>query len=494
MIKKIRLVAPIVLLALLAVLLLVIAGCGNKSALPEDDLNKEVHLTWICVGDAPKDLPKVMEAVNKYTKEKINATVELKYITWADYQNKMNAAVSAGDDYDLCFTANWTFDYQRYARQGVFYPLNDLTEKYGGDLKKTIDIMPKLIDSAKIDGNIYAMPVYTYPLQQGWYYNKNIVGKYNFDLAGVTKIEDLFPLFDKVKRDNPGTICIADFGTLDGCDKYDWMLSNGLPCAVKLNDASCKVINPYEDQEYINILKNKREVYLKGYTYKDVVNNNKDQDFKAGKVLAFVGNYTPSSQIDSNRGSNVPILVYPAYPRPVSVNMAFGAMMAINNSSKNPERAFKFMSLLYTDSKLRNLLGFGIEGIHYQKVAGKDNVIKQLPAHADYEVPDWLFGNRLITYTLDSEPENKWEQYKKASDIMIWSPLFGFNADSSPVQNEITAMTNVVAKYRDILRNGAGDTDSLLTKINTELRAAGMDKFIAELQKQIDTWKATGKN
>ena len=46
-------------------------------------------------------------------------------------------------------------------------------------------------------------------------------------------------------------------------------------------------------------------------------------------------------------------------------------MHAISIVSKNPERAMMFLNLLNTDEYLRNLLAFGIEGVHYDLVNGR---------------------------------------------------------------------------------------------------------------------------
>ncbi len=54
-----------------------------------------------------------------------------------------------------------------------------------------------------------------------------------------------------------------------------------------------------------------------------------------------------------------------------------GAMTAISSTSKHPEKAMELINLVNTDSTLRNLLMFGIEGTHYEKVS--DNQIKRDP-------------------------------------------------------------------------------------------------------------------
>ena len=46
---------------------------------------------------------------------------------------------------------------------------------------------------------------------------------------------------------------------------------------------------------------------------------------------------------------------------------ARGAMTAINKNSAHPEKAMEFLNLVNTDEYLRNLLNYGIEGVHWTK-------------------------------------------------------------------------------------------------------------------------------
>ncbi len=47
-----------------------------------------VKLTWYTIGQTPKDLDMVQEKANEYLKEKINATIDMKFIDYGDYTQK----------------------------------------------------------------------------------------------------------------------------------------------------------------------------------------------------------------------------------------------------------------------------------------------------------------------------------------------------------------------------------------------------------------------
>ena len=50
-----------------------------------------------------------------------------------------------------------------------------------------------------------------------------------------------------------------------------------------------------------------------------------------------------------------------------------GSMIAVSSNSKNKEKSVEFLNLLNTDKELRNLLNYGIEGTHYNKMGRRSN-------------------------------------------------------------------------------------------------------------------------
>ena len=70
----------------------------------------------------------------------------------------------------------------------------------------------------------------------------------------------------------------------------------------------------------------------------------------------------------------------------------------------------------------------------------------------------------------------------------------GFVFDSTNVANEIAACKSAVQTYYKQLFTGSVDPDPTIKKMEAELKAAGVDTVIAEMQKQFDEWlKTNGK-
>ena len=83
-----------------------------------------------------------------------------------------------------------------------------------------------------------------------------------------------------------------------------------------------------------------------------------------------------------------------------------------------------------------------------------------------------------------------YDEMKAFNENAIQSQAIGFIFDSSSVKSEIAALDSVLAEYRLGLENGELDPEEYLPKFIQALREAGIEKVIAEKQRQLDSWVA----
>ncbi len=163
-----------------------------------------------------------------------------------------------------------------------------------------------------------------------------------------------------------------------------------------------------------------------------------------------------------------------------------GAMTAISATSKHPEKAMELINLVNKDSTLRNLLMFGIEGTHYEKVS--DNQIKRDP-NGPYSVTSWAYGNLFDTYVLDSDPVDKWDAFEEFNQGAKTSTILGFKFDTEKVVTQMSAVSNTFKEFIKPLYTGSVDTEETLEKLNKKLYDSGLEDIKVELQRQLDEWK-----
>ncbi|WP_334072811.1 MULTISPECIES: ABC transporter substrate-binding protein [Paenibacillus] len=496
------------LLTLMFLASVVLTGCGGgkesrggpakeQEAVQSDgtvDVSKldPVTLKLYLIGPTQKDLPKVQEEINKYLTEKINAKVEITMIDWGDYSQRMQVITSSGEDYDIAFTSSWAFDYLPNAAKGAFMPLNDLLDQYGQGIKEVLD--PRFLEGTKVKGVNYGVPANKELAQQFvWRFNKKYLDKYHLDISGVTTLEDLEPLLQTIKDNEPADITpLAVPKTFKPYLPFDFILGDEVPVGMYIDTKDHKYVNILESPELKAALKTMRKYYRAGYVREDIATLEGIDNMKTGKWLVDREITQPYAELGWSRSAGYDIVTRPMHQPIIYTSSAAGSMHAISSYSKNPERAMMFLNLLNTDAYLRNLIQYGIEGVHYKKQDAP--YIEDLPAmHENYAMPGFALGNMFLTYLHEGEPKDKWDAFEEFNSSAIVAPTFGFNFDTAPVKTEVAAVTNVAKEFIPALYTGSVDPDEYLPKALQKFKDAGIDKVIAEAQKQFDAWKAEQK-
>ena len=101
----------------------------------------------------------------------------------------------------------------------------------------------------------------------------------------------------------------------------------------------------------------------------------------------------------------------------------------------------------------------------------------------------YTLGNLFITYVLEDEPENKWDEFKEVNDNSNVSQALGFKFDTSGVTDELEAVDAVLEEFTRSLYTGLVDTDEYVPKFINKLESAGIDKVKEELERQLNEWK-----
>ena len=143
----------------------------------------------------------------------------------------------------------------------------------------------------------------------------------------------------------------------------------------------------------------------------------------------------------------------------------------------------EILSLIATDSRLSNLITYGIEGIHYQIV---DGVVVQIPTEkgSAYRSPAST-ANHMITYPIGMEPTDKSEQYKEHNDASILSPEVLYHMDYNQYIDRVAAISGVYEKYIGLWNGEYEDIDATIIELKQELNNLGIEELLAELNTQL---------
>lgn len=483
--------------------LLLITACSPKQESSTNESSEsgdavpEVNMVLFS-GSVPKDLKIVEDEINKLTMEKINVKIKLTPINIGNYVQQTNLMLSSNEKVDLMLVASF-FGYTSQAAKGQLLPLDDLVDKYGPDIKKVMD--KDYLNASKVAGKLYAVPTQRdMASASGIMMRKDLVEKYNIDVNKIKTLDDVESVLKMIKDNEKDiTPLVPSNPGQQPTMIYNWFdrLGDGLGVLPKY-DNNLKVVNLYETDEYAEYVEKMRKWQNEGLLMKNPGTNTETGAnlVKSNVGFSYLSPLKPG--VDSQESKNTQMhMVSASLGEPVSTTFGVTTMMwGIPQSSKIPEAAMKFLNLMYQDKELVNLLSWGIEGKHYEKVS---ETLVKYPEGVDatnngYNLNmNFAMGNSFLSYIFEGSDPNLWNQTDEFNKSAIKSKALGFNFDSSQVKTEVTAVTNVVNKYTIGLENGVLDPEMELPKFIKELKAAGIDKIIAEKQKQLDEWAKTQK-
>ncbi|MBO1510622.1 ABC transporter substrate-binding protein [Metabacillus bambusae] len=475
---------------------MVLAGCSKNSSSSESGDNSgepyEINMLFPING-TEQGLEEVVSEINKITKEKINATVNIKTTSWAAWTQQSNLALVGGDKLDIIMTLSSTLGTQ--VSKGFLLPLDELLESNGQGVVDAMD--PDYLKAASVDGKVYALPsIRDMAASYGFMMRQDILDKYKIDVTTVKTLDEVEAVFKTIKENEPGMTPLVMDGTNSPLTRfmpgmYD-SLGDGIGVLPDF-DNDMKVVNWFETEEYKELLDTMRKWYLAGYIVKDAATNQKPAAtfVKADTGFSWEANLKPGADRQESVITSKPMTSAEILPPVMTTSQVTAINFSIAKNSENPEKAMEFLNLLYTDKDIINLFDWGVEGKHYVKTS--ENVIDYPegtdPAKPPYGINQgWMFGNQLLSYTFNGEDPDIYKKLEEFNKNAVRSKALGFTYNPEPVKTELAAINNVVTEYQRGLETGTLDPEENLPKFIKALKDAGIDKVIEEKQNQLDEW------
>ena len=437
-------------------------------------------------------------ALSKVMTEKFNATLKTTMIAWGDWTAKVTTRLSSGDKIDVVFTADW-YGYSRDITAQLFSPLNELLAKDAPETVATLG--DQFVKGSQVNGINYGVPTEKeLCVPGGMIFNKVLVDKYGFDITKITKEEDLEPMLAKIKTSEPNIIPYLFVGDAFHVNFFSPASDFG-DAIVKADGVSTKAEWAFANAEYVTHFNLMRKWYKAGYIHPDAALDS----FKYGDRLIAEGWFATSQPLKGNnikadelgaqsRDGKLKLVEQTITNKYTYSNDCGGSMLAIPVTSKDPDRAMMFINLIHTDKAAVNLLAWGIEGVNYTKVAGKDNIVSVVKDNGyTSQVLLWTLGSQFLHFVADTENPDKMNLLKSYAQDAKPSILLGFRYSPEKITDQKAAYDNISKKYSKPIRCGAVDPATELAKFTTEAKAAGLDTIMADVQGQIDTWLAAQK-
>lgn len=486
---------------LATVMLATTFGCSKTKN--EDE---KVTLKWMIMTAEQEDSQMVWDKFNEELQNYMPG-VEVEFIPCAnsEYKQRFDLALAGGQQIDLAFFG-WVMNLVNESAASSLLPLNDLLKEHGQELYDSMDQW--MWDLTSVDGEIYAVPNNS-PMAKGKYAmvtHKELADKY-LDVDALRETffsQDTFnevcydaieEYLEKLKQNGELRKGI-NTTFMPGCDLKGYDIV-GDRLYVKRGDPEFKVEYKWMIPESKLMFEKCAEFFKKGYVREDMLSLEQpraDEGKEDGYTVWFTQHsMNHNEKLTSQYG-------YEIVSIPISENYyLYGSSEAqsstvIPYTSKYPEKAIELLQLLNSEEgrDLFNLLTFGIEGTHYEKVS--EDTIKPFDytisptSDSKYGLSNSMCGSIFNGYKLADEAEGYYDFVKNViNEGSEKSPLLGFRCDLSEIKVETSQLQAIASEYILPLSTGAiADSDKQYEQFMQKLQSAGVEKVKEKVQGQID--------
>ena len=369
---------------------------GEEAAGGDIDTSEHVVINYMTTGDAPSGeakerLDEMMAELNAILTEKVNAELEIYYISWTDYLSNYNLTLARMDGtVDLVGTASDWLDAWPNSKNGAFIELSEeMLQTYAP--KTWASIPAENWEMCKYNGEIYLIPEDNYAQWTNHGFTYRLDWAKEAGLAdGVHSWEDMTTYFKWVKENKADITPWDSDGTQYATMVGGWISSHSNYIAIEginsgamwggTKDDPYTIYSPYmtDTDSLVEFAKMMKEWDEIGVWKTDVLNNttstNRD-DYRIGKVAAEqhhtqtwtdLVSHTEANKIyqeDENAESGF-FYFGEETQNVVALSITHGAM-AVSAGSANPERALMVYDLLRNDPDCYTLFNYGIKGVSW---------------------------------------------------------------------------------------------------------------------------------
>lgn len=465
-------------------------------------------MKYVIPGNAPTDYDMVIKAVNeKLIADGVNIEVELEYIPWDVWDQKLNLKLTTDEPFDLFQIMQGRVDFSKYAADGALTDITDYVEQYGPNIKTAIP--EDLLDCAKVKGKIYTIPSYWYETasaENNMTLRKDIREKYGFDVPSTPA--ELLDQLETVMGEWTGEYkpyipvqgkSISSIGPMRShtlhrsYDTYPFIEKDQLVICYEDGTMASWI----ESEEFKADAKFYREAYLRGLISPDVLtldNAQKNAQVKNGDWYVVFGT---SISIGDNgiEPDDVEVAYFEEdkpFMRPVSIKNSNGVPI----TSENPESAVKFLNWLYGSQENYDLFMYGLEGVHYVN-EGENQKTTLMDADTNlsrYAFADWMVGNlNYLRYDNTQKPQVISDTLFKTREDAVTHVADGFFFDGKNVKTELANVKTEIATSIVPVYCGVQDYDEYFEQALENVKKAGLDTIIEEYIRQYEEY-LQGKN
>lgn len=441
------------------------------------------------------EVNRVIEKINEITLKDLNMTLKLEIIPFSTYFEQVQLELSSGSDIDI-FTSVSAYG-PNWVNAGYLVDMKDLLDQYGQDILSSYS-SPELATAANLNGYVYGVPVHKeISYQPTVFFRTDILEKYDLDVSGIKTMADVDALFEEVAAKEPDMWMLAADNLGSSKSIVNDPVGSTAVGAILDPVNNTEVVNLFETDEFYEWCSYNHKWFENGWINSGAASDSESyySYITSGQAFAFFSDYGhPLSEADQETNCGGVDLTMVTLGEPYATTMTSAVFCySISSGSEDPVKAMQMLNYITGSTEVMNLLNWGVEGEDY--VINEDGLLdypegKDASSVGYHLGAGWILPNQFVCTPWVTDGADIYDKIIAYNDSSVISKAMGFTFDPAPVADEVAAIANVRAKYYKALIVGAVDPDEYIPVFNEELKAAGSEKVIEEIQKQLDEYLA----
>ncbi len=432
--------------------------------------------------------------------EELNLDVTVEFLPWGALTGDVTNRLIAGEKFMFMYGLSGN----DLAQRGL---VSEISEE---DIATYLPNHTKMrgdngYEFAKYDGKIYAVPMGNKPYSannKGVSVRNDILNEVGWDYSDITSFEKLEEAAADVLEANPDIRILVKPGHLalglDSAlsDDVTYTDINNIVMTY-LTDDDDKVYSYLESDEFKDWVKIAEDWRAKGFILDDHISDPSagPNDWSQGNCLIYsgvVGNMVePGVKKSMGEGADIEVCVLgdlEKYPRFIAQDYDWAMGVSAAAQEDVPDY-LKLIDWIYASQENYEFCIYGVEGTDWERA--EDGSINALISEKMFD--DW-FLQAFCYHTYDASIDDTTiEIYEHWDDNATKSKMAGFVFDATPVAAEKAQLDAIWTEYWYPMYQGFLSFDENYESVLKKAKDAGLDKVVAEYQKQYSEFYANNK-
>lgn len=476
-------------------------SASQTSTQETGDSGETVECLYVVPGDEPKALAEGLSLINeKMAEDGVGVELQLQYIPWDAWDQKINIMLSTGEKFDLFQVMNDRVSLANYASRGALADITQAMETYGENITAVNpEIMMK---SGQVGGVQYAIPAYWVEsaIDPELFLRTDLMEKYGIEKVPETWDELTTAMETVINNwDGPQKPYLMLTGSNTSRFAYPAKTYEEWPFVVYDKifyvDQDGNVENYFKTDAFRKDCMYASDWYDRGIIDPDCMTTTSEQadnQMRTGNYFLGASDIGPlkTNYPDITTDDFVRIELAPDKPdvRPYGTRN----MNAVPLSSEHPEAAVKLVNWIYASQDNYDMFMYGRENVDYVKIddpKGREDIIDPSTSVPEYYFSDWMMGNVEFIRPANSLPTAYSERLYTYNENAVEGYAAQFTFDASPVQTEYADVMTVISEYINPMACGVKNYDENIDEALSMLEKAGADQLIEEFKTQLEESK-----